>query len=94
MPKMIEKPNANRTEPDEVLRLLKNARPDQVEATELPDGSFTIHFIPEKPIPTPKEKGKWAKVAEKLAEENLLRDGLGDELREHARRFRETFVLK
>jgi hypothetical protein len=92
MPKMKEKPNANRTEPDEVLRLLKNARPDQVEATKLPDGSFTIHFIPEKPAP--KEKGKWAKVAERLAEENLLRDGLGDELRKHARHFRETFVLK
>ena len=76
---------------EEVLRLLKNARPDQLEATELPDGSFTIHFIPEKPAP--KEKGKWAKVAEEFSRKAPLL-GMSEEFLDLTRRFRQNFALK
>lgn len=33
-------------------------------------------------------------MAEKLANENVLRDGFDNELRVHARRFGELFALK
>jgi hypothetical protein len=93
MPKMKEKSGTIRTEPNEVLRLLKQARPDQLEATELPDGSYTIHFIPEKPIPTPKEKGKWARVAEEFSRKAPLL-GISEEFLDLTRRFRQNFALK
>lgn len=40
------------------------------------------------------KKGRWAGVAEEMAEENLLRDGLDDELREHVHQFRQHFTMK
>lgn len=89
---MKEKSGADRIEPDKVLRLLQNARQDQLEAAELPDGSFTIRFIPEKPVR--KEKGKWAKVAEEMAEENLLGDSRGERLRKAIREFRDNFQFR
>lgn len=78
---------------DEITDVLRKAGEDDIEIIHR-DDEMVIHikFLP-KPRPAEK-KGKWAKVADQLADENLLRDGLGDELRTHARRFRETFVLK
>ena len=90
---MKEKSGASRTESEEVLRLLKNARPDQVEATELSDGSFEIHFIPGKPMLT-RKRGNGRRWRRNLPKRIFFGTDLGDELRKHARRFRETFVLK
>ncbi len=75
---------------------LQHASPEQVEITDLPDGGVLVHVHAVSPAskPTENKKGKWAKVAEELANENLLGDGFGDELRKNARRFRENFVLK
>jgi hypothetical protein len=75
---------------------LQHASPEQVEITNLPDGGLVIHLYAIAPRSKPAEGkiGKWAKVAEELANENLLRDGLGDELRKNARQFQENFVLK
>ena len=36
------------------------------------------------------KKGKWGRVAE----EDLLRDGLGDELRKHVQQFRQNFTMR
>jgi hypothetical protein len=91
MPKTEEHPMA--TKHEEITHVLEQAGEEDIKITHLTD-KVVIHIkmAPEK---KPSEKkGKWARVADELAEENLLRDGLGDELRENARRFRETFVLK
>lgn len=82
--------------PQDVLRLLKDARPEQVEAVKLPDGSMKIHFRPVKPTPVAgaKRKGKWAQVAEKMAEENLFGNGRGDRLRKAIREFRDSFRFR
>jgi hypothetical protein len=39
-------------------------------------------------------KGKWAQVAEKMGEENLLGDGRGDRLRKAIREFRDNFRFR
>ncbi len=39
------------------------------------------------------QKGKWAKVAQRLSQESPL-TGLGEEFRKHSREFREGFDLK
>ena len=91
MPKLEDHPMASKH--DEITDVLQQAGEDDIEIIRR-SGEMVIHikFLPkQKPA---EKKGKWAKVADRLAEENLLRDGLGDDLRAHARRFRETFVLK
>ena len=80
----------SKLESEDVLRLLQNARPDQVEAVALPDGSVEIHFTLEKRV----KKGKWTKVAEQMAEENFLGDGRGDRLRKAIREFRGGFCVR
>lgn len=78
----------------EALRLLDQARPDQVEVVDLPDGSINIHYLPLKPEkPVINEKGKWAKVAEELSREAPL-TGIGEEFLKHTKRFRKSFALK
>ncbi len=82
------------TKREEIIHVLERADEEDIEIVHL-NNEMVIHIkIESKQIPSEPKKGKWAQVAEKLSEENLLRDGLGDELRKHARRFRETFVLK
>jgi hypothetical protein len=97
MPK-LDKPlmATNKEQLGHLVDRLQHASPEQVEITKLPDGDLVIHLyaIAPRPKPTEGKIGKWAKVAEELANENLLRDGLGDELRKNACRFRESFVLK
>lgn len=81
------------TKHEEISRVLEQASEEDIEITHLPD--VTVIHIKTTPITKlPANKGKWALVADKLARENFLRDGRGDELREHARRFRQTFRLK
>lgn len=92
MPETKENPMATKRE--EITHVLKEAGEEDIEIVHR-NNEMVIHIrIESKQISSGPKKGKWAQVAEKLAEENLLRDGLGDELRKHARRFRETFVLK
>lgn len=80
--------------PEDVLRLLRNAHPDQLQAVKRPDGTLDIHFVPVKPARVGEGKGKWAKVAEKMAEENLLGEGRGDRLRQAIREFRDNFAFR
>lgn len=85
---------------DEITWILQKVGEDDIEIIHQRDG-MVVHI---KTVAQPqsavgdeqveKPKGKWAKVAEELAQQNLLRDGLGDELRQHSREFRESFTLK
>ena len=81
------------TKHEEISHVLEQAGEEDIEITHLPDVTV-IHIKTAPKTKLPANKGKWALVADKLARENFLRDGLGDELREHARRFRQTFRLK
>ena len=40
------------------------------------------------------EPSHWARIAKEMADENLLGDGLGDELRAGLRESRETFAFR
>jgi hypothetical protein len=91
MPTIKDHPMASKH--DEITDVLQKAGEDDIEIIHRSD-EMVIHIKFSPKQQSPEKKGKWAKVADQLAEENLLRDGLGDELRTHARRFRETFVLK
>lgn len=79
---------------EEILKTLQGVQNNQVELNHLEDGSILIRIMPQKKTEKGSKKGKWAQVAEEMAEEDLLRNGLGDELREHVREFRQNFVLK
>ncbi len=83
----------NKLRPEDALRILRSARPDQVEAVELPDGSMEIHFMPTKPAKVSEKTGKWAKVAEELSREAPL-TGIGEEFLKHTKRFRKSLVIK
>lgn len=73
---------------------LLHAAPNQVRVNKLPDGAIQITILTiTKPSNTQK-KGKWAKVAEELAKENLLGDGRGERLRASMKEFRENFRLR
>lgn len=80
---------------EDMLRLLGQALPEQVEVVDLPDGSITIHYLPSKPEESSarKGKGKWARVAEELSREAPL-TGIGEESLRHTKRFRKNVVLK
>ncbi|NIM13780.1 MAG: hypothetical protein GTO45_17050 [Candidatus Aminicenantes bacterium] len=43
---------------------------------------------------SPVKKSRWALAAEEMSKENLLRDGLGEELRKYIHEFREGFTVK
>lgn len=49
---------------------------------------------PEETGNKPMKKSRWALVAEEMSEENLLGDGLGEELRQYIHEFRDGFVFK
>lgn len=80
------------TKHEEITHILQEAGEEDIEIIHLTD-KMIIHIKTAAKQPS-KQQGKWARVADKLADENFLSDGLGDEVRAHARRFRETFVLK
>jgi hypothetical protein len=42
----------------------------------------------------PRKKNRWALAAEEMSKENFLDDGLGEELRNYIREFREGFAIK
>jgi hypothetical protein len=42
----------------------------------------------------PGEKSRWALTAEEMSKENLLDNGLGEELRNYIHEFREGFAFK
>lgn len=90
----MEKPMATRQE--EALKILKSATSnDTVEVTHLEGGVTVIKVIPQKKAgQKAPEKGKWAQVAEELAQENLLGDGRGDRLRKSMREFRDNFAFR
>lgn len=79
---------------EEALKTLQSAQNNQVELSHLEDGSLLIRITPQNKTEGESKKGKWARVAEEMAEENLLRNGLGDELREHVRQFRQNFTMR
>ena len=47
-----------------------------------------------KQIPKKPKQSRWAKLAQKMSEENYLGDGLGDEFRKGCREFRNNFLFK
>lgn len=47
----------------------------------------------EKATPSVEKKGKWAKVAEEMAEENFL-GGIGDDVLKWSKEFRESFAFR
>ncbi len=84
------------TRQEEALKILKSATSDDtVEVTRLEGGITVIKVIPQKKgEEKASEKGKWARVAEELAQENLLGDGRGDRLRKSIREFRDNFAFR
>lgn len=80
------------TPQEEALKILKGATGDDtVEVMHLEGGITVIKVIPRKKAEqnAPKKR-KLVRVAEELAKENLLGDGLGDKLREHIGRSQES----
>jgi hypothetical protein len=94
MPKLDKKPMATDQQLQEAREELLHAAPNQVQVNKLPDGAMQITILTiTKPAETQKQ-GKWAKVAEELAKENLLGDGRGERLRASMKEFRENFQLR
>ena len=48
----------------------------------------------EKKAKKPGKKSRWALTAEEMSKENLLDNGLGEELRNYIHEFREGFAFK
>jgi hypothetical protein len=92
MPKLEDHPMASKH--DEITDVLQQAGEDDIEIIRRSD-EMVIHikFLPKQPPPAEK-KGKWAKVAEEMAEENFLGDGRGDRLRKAIREFRDNFQFR
>ena len=75
--------------------ILQNARSDEVEIIYLADGRIQIEIIPrQQNQAVPPEKGKWARIADELARENALGNGLGDKVRSAIREFREQVEFR
>lgn len=80
----------------EACEELSHATPDQVQVIKLPDGGMQIQIFAVKstaPAEGRKQR-KWARVAEKLAREDLLGEGRGDRLRAAMREFRENVQMR
>ena len=83
------------TDLEDALLLLKNAHPDEVHITRLPDGRTRIEITPhEEETPFQSRQGRWARVADDLARENLFSQGLGDKVRASIREFRDGFEFR
>ncbi len=75
--------------------ILQNARSDEVEIIYLADGRIPIEIMPrQQNQAVPPEKGKWARIADELARENALGNGLGDKVRSAIREFREQVEFR
>jgi len=80
---------------EEALAILQQAGSDEVRITYLPDGRIHIEIIPYPAnTATTVEKGRWAQVADELARENYLGNGLGDKMRTAIREFRDSFEFR
>lgn len=92
MPKTEDHPMA--TKHDEITHVLQQAGEEDIEIVHLTD-EMVIHIkkAPRQPSHEQK-KGKWAQVAQKMGEENLLGDGRGERLREAIREFRGSFRFR
>lgn len=51
-------------------------------------------IVQEKKVKKPGKKSRWALAAEEISKENLLDNGLGEELRKYIHEFREGFAFK
>jgi hypothetical protein len=75
--------------------ILRNARSDEVRITYLADGRIQIEIIPHQQNQAiPPAKGKWARIANELAQENALGNGLGDKVRNAISEFREQVEFR
>jgi hypothetical protein len=80
---------------ENALTLLQNARSDEVRITPLADGRIQIEVIPHQQNQAiPPAKGKWARIADELARENALGNGLGDKVRNAISEFREQVEFR
>ena len=83
------------TDLEDAIRILKKARPDEVRITRFPDGRTRIEIEPHQEKTTiQSSQGKWARVADDLAQENLLGHGLGEKVRASIRDFRDGFEFR
>jgi hypothetical protein len=75
--------------------ILQNAHSDEVRITYLADGRIQIEIIPHRQNQAvPPVKGKWARIADELARENALGNGLGDKVRNAISEFREQVEFR
>ena len=75
--------------------ILQNARSDEVRIIYLADGRIQIEIIPhQQNQAVPPAKGKWARIADELARENALGNGLGDKVRNAISEFREQVEFR
>ena len=80
---------------ENALTILQNARSDEVRITYLADGRIQIEVIPSRQNQAiPPVKGKWARIADELARENALGNGLGDKVRNAIGEFREQVEFR
>jgi hypothetical protein len=75
--------------------ILQNAHSDEIQITYLADGRIQIEIIPHRQNQAvPSTKGKWARIADELAQENALGNGLGDKVRNAISEFREQIEFR
>ena len=83
------------TDLEDAIQILKNAHPDEVRIIRFPDGRTQIEIAPQQAkTALHGNQGKWARVADDLAHENLLGHGLGDKVRASIRDFRAGFRFR
>ena len=83
------------TDLEDAIQILKNARPNEVRVTRFPDGRTRIEIAPYQGETTLQSgQGRWARVADDLAHENLFGHGLGDKVRASIRDFRDGFEFR
>ena len=59
-----------------------------------PDSECKVTVEVRQPKQSQPEKGKWARVAERMAKENYLDGELGERVEKNVRQFRDNFVMK
>lgn len=83
------------TDLEDALLILENARSDKVRLTRFPDGRIQIEIAPHsEKAAVQSRQGKWARIADDLARENLFGQGLGDKVRASMREFRDGFKFR
>ncbi len=80
------------TKREKAMTLIQKAGDSEIEVTALDENTTIIKVaLPKEKV---QKKGKWARVAEEMARENLLDGGRGDRLRNSIREFREDFAFR